>query len=79
MRAKVTLDEDVVKLLRAEMRCSGTSLTAAVNHFLRIGLMSSGKRPRKRFVVQPRAMGLRPGLSYEKPQVLLEALDQTHR
>jgi hypothetical protein len=80
MRTTLTLDEDVAKQLRAEIRRSGDSLKAAVNHFLRLGLMASGKRPQKRFVVRPKAMRLPRGLSYDNTQELLEALEGTlHR
>jgi hypothetical protein len=76
VRTTLTLDEDVAKSLKREMRRSGTnSLKAAVNHFLRLGLMFSGKRARKPFVVQPRPMGLPAGLNYDSVEELLEALE----
>jgi hypothetical protein len=77
VRTTLTLDEDVAKLLRSELRRSGDSLKAVVNKFLRIGLMNSGKGPRKRFIVQPRPLGLRAGLSYDNVEELLEALEGT--
>lgn len=80
MRTTLSLDDDVAKLLRRELRRSGTSLKAAVNHFLRLGLMSSTKQERKPFVVRPRPLGLPPGLSYDSVEDLLEALEGTaHR
>jgi hypothetical protein len=80
VRTTLTLDEDVAKLLRGEIRRSGSSLKSVVNRFLRIGLMNSGKGPRKRFVVEPRALGLRAGLSYDNVEELLEALEgPTHK
>lgn len=80
MRTTLSLDDDVAKLLRRELRRSGTSLKAAVNHFLRLGLMVSIKRERKPFVVHPRSLGLPPGLSYDSVEDLLEALEGTaHR
>ena len=75
MRTTLSLDEDVVKLLQKEIRRSGASLKAVVNHFLRLGLMHSGKPQRKRFVVEPRPLGLPPGLSYDDVEGLLEALE----
>ena len=75
MRTTLSLDEDVAKLLRSEMRRSGASLKAAVNHFLRLGLLSSGKPKRKRFVVHPLPLGLPPGLSYDNVEELLEAVE----
>lgn len=77
VRTTLSLDEDVAKLLRSEMRRTGSSLKAAVNHFLRLGLMTSGKPSRKRFVVHPRPLGLPAGLSYDNVEELLEALEGT--
>jgi hypothetical protein len=78
VRTTLTIDDDVAKSLRREMRRSGTySLKAAVNHFLRLGLMVSAKKVSKPFVVHPRSMGLPEGLSYDNVEELLEALDGT--
>jgi hypothetical protein len=77
MRTTLTLDDDVAKLLRRELRRSGASLKSGVNHFLRLGLMASGKAPTKPkpFVVHPRPLGLPPSLSYDNVEDLLEALE----
>ena len=75
MRTTLSLDQDVAKLLRSEMRRSGASLQAAVNHFLRLGLMQSGKQQRRRFVVHPRSLGLPPGLGYDDVEELVEAME----
>lgn len=75
MRTTLSLDDDVAKLLRSEIRRSGASLKAAVNHFLRLGLMQSGKQHRKRFVVHPRSLGLPTGLSYDDIEELVEAIE----
>ena len=77
MRTTLSLDEDVAKLLRREIRRSGTSLKAAVNHFLRMGLMVSGKPERRPFVVCARPLGLPPGLSYDNVEDLIEAIEST--
>ena len=80
MRTTLSLDEDVAKLLRGELRRSGASLKATVNHFLRLGLMACGKQQRKPFVVHPRRLGLPAGLSYDNVEDLIEALEgTTHR
>ncbi len=80
MRTTLSLDEDVAKLLRREIRRSGASLKAAVNHFLRLGLMASGKQERKKFVVHPRPLGLPAGLNYDDVEELVEALEgATHK
>jgi hypothetical protein len=80
VRTTLSLDDDVVKLLRRELRRSGASLKATVNHFLRLGLMVTGKQQRKRFLVHPRPLGLPSGLSYDNVEDLIEALEgATHR
>lgn len=66
-------------LLRQEMRRSGYSLKQAVNHFLRLGLISSGRRHKKPFVVTPRKLGLPGGLTYDNVAELLEALEEGPR
>lgn len=76
MRTTLTLDEDVAKALRKEMRRSGfDSWKAAVNHFLRIGLSNSHRPERKPFVVEAWPLGLPPGLSYDNIEELLEAIE----
>jgi hypothetical protein len=75
VRTTLSLDEDVAKLLRREIRRSGASFKAAVNHFLRLGLMASVKKERKRFVVHPRPLGLPSALSYDNVEELVEALE----
>jgi hypothetical protein len=77
VRTTLSLDDHVAKLLRGELRRSGASLKAAVNHFLRLGLMVSGKRVGKPFVVHPRPLGLPPGLSYDNVEDLIETLEGT--
>jgi hypothetical protein len=77
VRTTLSLDEDVAKQLRREIRRSGASLKAAVNHFLRLGLMVSRKPDRKQFLVHPRPLGLPPGLSYDNVEDLIEAIEGT--
>ncbi|MBM3814865.1 MAG: hypothetical protein FJW20_24840 [Acidimicrobiia bacterium] len=80
MRTTLSLDDDVASLLRKEMRRSGSSLKGAVNHFLRLGLMTSDQQRKKPFVVTPQALGLPPGLSYDNVADLLEELEEAgHR
>jgi hypothetical protein len=75
VRTTLSLYEDVSKLLRREIRRSGSSLKAAVNHFLRLGLMASGKPQNKPFIVRPRALGLPRGLSYDSVEGLIQTLE----
>lgn len=80
MRTTITIDEDLAKQLRGEMRRSGLSLKEAVNRFLRLGLVGGRKPQRKRFEVRPGRLGLPAGLSYDNVEELLESLEgKTHK
>jgi hypothetical protein len=77
VRTTLTLDEDVARRLKAEMRRSGKPFRTVVNEHLR----SSLSRPREPgqeapFVVRARDLGgLRPGLSLDNVGDLLEAAE----
>lgn len=76
MRTTLTIDDDVAALIKQEMRGSGESFKGAVNRLLRQGLMSRNrKQAKKRFVVKPLPMGLKPGLSYDSIPELLEKIE----
>jgi hypothetical protein len=75
VRTTLSLDEDVARLLEKESRRAGASFKQTVNHFLRLGLMASGRQTRKRFLVSPRKLGLPAGLSYDNVEQLLESLE----
>lgn len=76
MRTTLTIDDDLAKLMEAEVRRSGDSFKGTVNRLLRQGLTASRKpQPRKRFVVTPKAVNTGLGTRYQKVQDLLEALD----
>jgi hypothetical protein len=80
VRTTLSLDDDVARLVNQKMRRSGASFKETVNHLLRLGLMTPDRGHRKPFVVTPLRLGLPPGLSYDKVEDLLEALEgATHR
>ncbi|MGA9057660.1 MAG: DUF2191 domain-containing protein [Terriglobia bacterium] len=81
MRTTLTLDDDVAAKLRAEARRSGQPFNQVVNHLLRLGLTSRSQlRPARPFVVRARALGLRPGFSYDNTSELLEQIEgSSHR
>lgn len=63
MRTTVTLDEDVVRMLRNVMHRSRRSFKDALNRAVRAGLAPAPARaPRTRFIVKARPMGLRAGI-----------------
>jgi hypothetical protein len=75
-RTTLTLDDDVREKLEIEMRNSGKSLKETVNEALRVGLVSRKKSvTSKPFKVRAKAMGLKPGYSYEKVWELIEKVE----
>lgn len=76
MRTTLTLDDDVAAKIDAEVRRTGTSFKAVVNHALRTGLLQRTKlQERTAFKVRSTPLGLRPGLSYENVEELLDAVE----
>lgn len=76
MRTTLSIDDDIAKLVEHEVRRTGDTFKGTVNRLLRQGLMASkDPKPRKRFVVKPRKMGLPPGLSYDCIPALLEEIE----
>ena len=73
IRTTVTLDDDVIERARAFSNSRGISLRQALNELVRAGLQAeSAARPRRRFRVVPRHMGVRPGVNYDNIAGLLE-------
>jgi hypothetical protein len=73
MRTTLTLDEDIAAKLKAESRKTGKPFKEVVNETLREGFFA--RRSRKTlppFKVKARALGLRPGLNYDKISELIE-------
>lgn len=79
MRTTITLDDDVAARIREEMRASGRSFKQAVNHLLRRALDVRPAAAPRRFVVEARPLGLRPGLSYDDVEGLLDLLEGERR
>ena len=76
MRTTLTLDEDIIAKLNAEMRRSGKSFKETVNNFLRVGLnMQREMKSAGRFKVRARPLGVVPGLNYDNIGELLEQLE----
>lgn len=76
MRTTLTLEPDVAKRLRMEMRRTGKSLKAAVNEALRLGLGLGGKAPKvPRFQVETHAFGFKPGVDLDRLNQLVDELE----
>jgi hypothetical protein len=77
MRTTLTLDEDVVARLQAEMRRSGRPFKEVVNEFLRAGLAQRrAVKAAEPFKVEPLQMGRPlPGRSYDNIGGLLEEIE----
>ena len=69
----MTLDDDVAAKLRAEARKSGEPMKLIVNRVLRVGLhWREQAKSLPPFKIEPRPLGLRPGLSFDNIEQLLE-------
>jgi len=73
VRTTLTLDDDVAAKLRSETRKTGKPFKQVVNEALREGLLTRRKnKDLPPFKVKARALGLRPGLNYDKISELIE-------
>jgi plasmid stability protein len=76
MRTTVTLDDDVAARLRDLAHKRRASFKATLNDILRRGLSAQENAAvTPRFVVEPHASGLRPGVDQGKLNQLLDALE----
>lgn len=70
------MDDDVAAKLNAEARRSGRPFKVVVNEALRRGLLRQPQRDSDvPFVVRPKALGLRRGLSYDNIEELLDVAE----
>ncbi len=75
MRTTVTLDPDVEQLLRDTMRSTHKSFKATINQALRLSLVQSRQGAEEPFVVQARALGIRPGIDSGRLNQLADELE----
>ena len=76
----MTIDDDVVKLLREEVRRSGSTVKGVVNRWLRQGAIAERKTEKsKPFEIKARPLGLRPGLNYDSISSLLDEAEGPFR
>jgi len=75
MRTTLTLDDDVAGKLKAEVRRSGRSFKELVNDLLRRAINAPQPKASKPFRVRARALGLRPGYSYDNVWELIEQIE----
>jgi hypothetical protein len=79
MRTTITLDEDVAERVREHMRANNRGFKEAINDLIRKGLSFSAPTARSPFRAQARALGLKPGLSLDNIEELLDQVEGTHR
>ena len=79
MRTTITLDEDVVERVREQMRATNHGFKDTINDLIRKGLSLSTPVARSPFRVKSRALGLKPGLSLDNVEELLDQVEGTHR
>jgi hypothetical protein len=74
MRTTVTLDPDVERLLKVEMRERGVSFKQALNDAIRGGRKNQAKRP-KRFVQQTFSLGKEQHFRWDKALAAADAIE----
>jgi len=80
VRTTVTLDEDVAAKIRERMAKTRRSFKDTLNEVVRAGRMEVGRQvPAELFHVKARPLGLRPGLSCDHVEELLDQLDGAGR
>jgi len=64
MRTIVTLEKDIERMVRHEMHRTRRSFKETLNATLRLGFAGKAGEPTaSRFVIRPRALGLRAGIA----------------
>jgi hypothetical protein len=73
VRTTVTLDADIRQRATQYCRSRGISFREGLNELVRIGLVAHEETPaREPFRIKARPIGLKPGLSYDNVEELLE-------
>ena len=75
MRTTLTLDPDVSQKLKTTMAERAASLKEVVNDALRRGLAAGGARPKRKFRVEARSLGFRPGIDVNRLNQLVDELE----
>ena len=75
MRATVTLDPDVDRLLRGAMRERGISFKQALNGAVRAGLAPGRRQRRRRFVQKTYSLGPVQNFRWEKALSVAQAME----
>lgn len=77
MRKTLTIDDDVAKQIDREVRRTGDTFKSTVNRLLKMGLMATnGNARKKKFVIRPFPLGIKPGGRYDSISELLEELER---
>jgi Arc/MetJ family transcription regulator len=81
VRTTLTIDDDVIAKINAEMRRSGKSFKETVNDALRTGLsVRKELKAAEPFRVRSKPLGTYPGLNYDSIAELLEQVEgPSHR
>jgi len=78
MRTTLTIDDDIVSKLQAEISVTGKSFKEVVNETLRLGLVFRVKltdQQQAPFKVKSRPLGIKDGINYDNIGELLERIE----
>jgi hypothetical protein len=80
MRTTLTLDADVARRVRSEVRRTGKTFKAVVNDAIKAGLGRGGSRPRgPRVQITPHHFGFRAGVDPDRLNQLVDELETEER
>jgi hypothetical protein len=80
MRTTLTLDPDVARRVRSEVRRTGKSFKAVVNDAIKAGLgVRAARSKASRFSLTPHHFGIRPGIDLDRVNQLVDELDSVER
>ena len=80
LRTTITLDPDVAERVKLEMQRTGHGFNATLNDLIRAGLATRDLTPAlPPFRIRARDLGLKPGLSLDDVEGLLDQIDGPNR
>jgi len=72
IRTTVTLDRDVYERIQEESLRRRIPVKETINEVLRAGFLARQTRSSKRFEIDAKPMGVRPGIDYDDVEGLIE-------
>ncbi len=78
-RTTLTLEDDVMELLKNQVRLTGKTFKSVVNDALRAGLAHASTQLSSSFTVVPKDLGARQGIEFDDIAGLIETVEGPQR